>query len=431
MPSVTTQDEILSRITELVARTGFDVRLAWLAAILPALAAVGFVAAVQFSRRNLARRLSKLEALVGSNGNSPSVRDFCGEVVRQLRLKLPKARIPETPVEYETAFIRGLIVHLRARRRQRSRVEESLSQIEGELAELRDEVSRVSTEMATPPASAIHTASTMLEPSLLAPGFAGEFSDDVEDTEIIAPDPELNAMVVEAAKAVLEPETELIPDVASAKLCERVESALKRFDELEKAWSDRSVAAAGLLVRIDDRIEELGHLLQLEPSKREEHVADDAVPIRDEAPGNCLIGEDPIQSVTPAEIELDTAEQRQQFHDGRSASEHAAVLESMRSLLAEAVLEEQRLAESREAAERTRLALSELNNALSADMTHRQSVVERIDSQLRDRQIQLVTDIMRAEAEHAELTQALSRITSTVGEMGEWVRQSEPAESNP
>ncbi|MBX3394928.1 MAG: hypothetical protein KF841_06135 [Phycisphaerae bacterium] len=430
MWSVPTQDEILTRITELVARTGGDARLAWLAAILPALAAVGFVVAMQLNRRTFARRLSKLEQLVGAGGDGPSVREFCAELVKQLRLKLPRARIPETPVEYETAFIRGLFIHLRARRRQRSRVDESLCRLEQELAELRDEVSRVASEATAPPASAIPEASTTQGPNELQPTFAGELSDEIDDAEIIAPDPELNAMLAEADKALPEPEPLPLPAVASAEFFQRVEEALKRIDELEKAWSDRSVAAAGLLVRIDDRIEELRHLLPHEPPPRDEKATDLIAPVPGEASTTGSTGEDVLETASPVEVESSTAGDRSQSAQAFSAGDPAIYIDSLRSLLSEAVLEEQRLTESREAAEKTRLALTELNHALSADMTHRQAIVARIDSQLRDRQIQLVTDIMRAETEHAELTQALSRITSTVGELGQWVGQSVPMDSN-
>lgn len=65
-------------------------------------------------------------------------------------------------------------------------------------------------------------------------------------------------------------------------------------------------------------------------------------------------------------------------------------------------------------AESSRAALEALDTSLKANLAHRQDMLRRIDSALSERQIQLVTDIMRAEAEHLSLTEALGEIRTSV-----------------
>ena len=70
-----------------------------------------------------------------------------------------------------------------------------------------------------------------------------------------------------------------------------------------------------------------------------------------------------------------------------------------------------------ERAEASRTALASLDTSLTANLDKRQEMMERIDSELNNRQIQLVTDILRAEVEHRSLTEAVDSIQSTVDAM--------------
>ncbi len=65
-------------------------------------------------------------------------------------------------------------------------------------------------------------------------------------------------------------------------------------------------------------------------------------------------------------------------------------------------------------ADASRAALESLDASLDANLNHRRDMIARIDSALNERQIQLVTDILRAEAEHLSLTEALDQIRSSV-----------------
>lgn len=65
-------------------------------------------------------------------------------------------------------------------------------------------------------------------------------------------------------------------------------------------------------------------------------------------------------------------------------------------------------------ADASRAALESLDESLDANLNHRRDMLARIDSALNERQMQLVTDILRAEAEHLSLTEALDQIRSTV-----------------
>ncbi|MFQ5501701.1 MAG: hypothetical protein ACE5EQ_05295 [Phycisphaerae bacterium] len=77
------------------------------------------------------------------------------------------------------------------------------------------------------------------------------------------------------------------------------------------------------------------------------------------------------------------------------------------------------LSHVREAAEETRQALETMNGSLNGQLEQRRDLVHRIDRQLRERQIQLVTDILRAEGRHLELTTALSKVQETVSSIQE------------
>lgn len=70
-----------------------------------------------------------------------------------------------------------------------------------------------------------------------------------------------------------------------------------------------------------------------------------------------------------------------------------------------------------ERADRSRQALETLDESLNENLTHRREMFSRIDSALAERQIQLVTDILRAEAEHLSLTEALDQIRANVDVM--------------
>ena len=88
--------------------------------------------------------------------------------------------------------------------------------------------------------------------------------------------------------------------------------------------------------------------------------------------------------------------------------------------------------ETREAV--ARAALDEaagIDARLEAQVRRREDIVARIDSQLRDRQMQLVTDLLRAEGRHLELTDALSRLTGLLDELRVTADSSRNASSRP
>ncbi|MCB9853871.1 MAG: hypothetical protein H6819_12295 [Phycisphaerales bacterium] len=70
-----------------------------------------------------------------------------------------------------------------------------------------------------------------------------------------------------------------------------------------------------------------------------------------------------------------------------------------------------------ERADRSRQALETLDESLNDNLAHRREMFSKIDSALAERQIQLVTDILRAEAEHLSLTEALNQIRASVDVM--------------
>lgn len=72
------------------------------------------------------------------------------------------------------------------------------------------------------------------------------------------------------------------------------------------------------------------------------------------------------------------------------------------------------ISEAIQRADNSRQALESLDASLNANLAHRREILERIDSALCERQIQLVTDILRAEAEHLSLTDALNQIRTSV-----------------
>lgn len=67
-----------------------------------------------------------------------------------------------------------------------------------------------------------------------------------------------------------------------------------------------------------------------------------------------------------------------------------------------------------ERADMSRQQLETLDASLNENLAHRRDMIARIDSALAERQIQLVTDILRAEAEHLSLTEALDQIRGSV-----------------
>ncbi len=79
------------------------------------------------------------------------------------------------------------------------------------------------------------------------------------------------------------------------------------------------------------------------------------------------------------------------------------------------------------AAEARRLELTTLNDTLAGQLTRRENLLARVDHELRERQIVLVTDIMRAEAEHLSLTEALEGITRSVQSMTNDISQIDSA----
>ena len=70
-----------------------------------------------------------------------------------------------------------------------------------------------------------------------------------------------------------------------------------------------------------------------------------------------------------------------------------------------------------ETAEARRHDLDALNTSLATQLTRREELLARVDHELRERQIVLVTDIIRAEAEHLSLTEAMEAISSSVTSM--------------
>jgi len=70
-----------------------------------------------------------------------------------------------------------------------------------------------------------------------------------------------------------------------------------------------------------------------------------------------------------------------------------------------------------ERADRSRQALETLDDSLNQNLAHRREMIAKVDSALAERQIQLVTDILRAEAEHLSLTDALNQIRASVEAM--------------
>jgi len=118
----------------------------------------------------------------------------------------------------------------------------------------------------------------------------------------------------------------------------------------------------------------------------------------------------PVASPTPNDL---PAEDEAPVVDKALAAKHAFI--DAACMRAQSVHDE--LQATIGAAEARHLELTTLNETLAAQLTRRENLLARVDHELRERQIILVTDIMRAEAEHLSLTEALEGITRSVQSM--------------
>jgi|GEM_PF-3553570 len=115
-----------------------------------------------------------------------------------------------------------------------------------------------------------------------------------------------------------------------------------------------------------------------------------------------------------------------QVADSTSPAEdkaHAEALASIDTACLRAQSAHDELQAAINAAESRHLELTTLNDTLAAQLSRRENLLARVDHELRERQIILVTDIMRAEAEHLSLTEALEGITRSVQSMTEDITQ--------
>lgn len=132
-----------------------------------------------------------------------------------------------------------------------------------------------------------------------------------------------------------------------------------------------------------------------------------------------------IPSATETSQDVQAVDERP-VADNTSPTEDKALADALASidsacLRAQSVNEELQTAIT--AAESRYQELTTLNDTLAAQLARRENLLARVDHELRERQIILVTDIMRAEAEHLSLTEVLEGITRSVQSMTEDITQ--------
>ncbi len=121
----------------------------------------------------------------------------------------------------------------------------------------------------------------------------------------------------------------------------------------------------------------------------------------------------PTPNEIPADDDIPVTSDEAPIIDDAFAVKHASI--DAACMRAQSVHDE--LQATISAAEARHLELTTLNDTLAAQLTRRENLLARVDHELRERQIVLVTDIMRAEAEHLSLTEALEGITRSVQSM--------------
>ncbi|MBK8271337.1 MAG: hypothetical protein IPK83_24655 [Planctomycetes bacterium] len=349
MPSV---DFVMEELAGLVNRTSADFWIAVIGTIAPVMA-IGIVVIVLVgTRRSVLRRLENLEtqsSKVHEVDTGPTVREFCRDLAASLRMRLPKARLPAKAETDDVAFIRGVLIHLKARRRRHVELEQTVLQLARDVANLSDEIA----------------------------GLRSATTDEISGIEI---DRTLMMADVEPPSQ----ETTLEP-------CDEPSIPIQEFDALLERESD-SVSDPGLEssvtnAAIDDF---LSHTIAaIEPAAVEpEPIEPKAVPIDISSPDE---------------------------NAGRpTADEFRSAADSMTALLAEAILESQRLADLREASVETRREISEFETEIIQKLSAGMEELQRLDAQLSSSGELLRPDILRAEAARLALCDTLERIEETV-----------------
>ncbi|MFQ5423086.1 MAG: hypothetical protein ACE5F9_03815 [Phycisphaerae bacterium] len=98
-------------------------------------------------------------------------------------------------------------------------------------------------------------------------------------------------------------------------------------------------------------------------------------------------------------------------------------------LIARVTKTAQRLADAEQCADRTKGAMETLDECLNAQLARREDIVERIDRQIGTRNIQLVTDILRAEGMHLQLSTALGDVDHVVRNLGRLASEADTADA--
>lgn len=495
---VTPDPNILDRLIDALSADGGSGQYFVAIALIPAISALFFALVLLGFLRSSSRRTKELEGRLArlESGESatagPTVREFCRELIESLRLRLPKAGVPEVPPAYEADFVRGLVTHLRARRRHRVAFEKTFEEAARELASTREEINYIKLRLeaianaAMNPAPLANASDPMPSDSPVetseeefsailsdaAAALDSQESDESGDVleDATAPDRAFDPQAVEQSAG----ETGIIAEVQSApgtedesiealtltqrssseacppataecdgsvveitgesnRLSELIEQSriqIACLDEVRELtiragsiadamkilmnqFEEREAQSASLIDRMDHRLEEMDR------RSRELTASSDVVripeatdvPAMDHFPVDPIQSEVNVESASTASASPCPADELMLDCLSGSLSEGA---ESLKGVIADAIIEGQRLTETRDGAEHTRAMLSELDAALSGQLTGRQALLDRIDSQLRERQIQLVTDIMRAQAEHLAVTKALQEAAASV-----------------
>ncbi len=98
------------------------------------------------------------------------------------------------------------------------------------------------------------------------------------------------------------------------------------------------------------------------------------------------------------------------------------------ALIARVTKTARRLTDAEQCADRTKGAMETLDECLNAQLARREDIVERIDRQIGTRNIQLVTDILRAEGMHLQLNTALGDVDHVVRNLGRLASETETAD---
>lgn len=495
---MTPDPNILDRLITALSADGGSGRYFVAIALVPAVSALffalvllGFLRSSSRRTRELEGRLARLESGESSTAG-PTVREFCRDLIESLRLRLPKAGVPEVPPAHEADFVRGLVTHLRARRRYRVALEKTFEEAARELASTREEINYIKLRL-----EAIANAAMNPSPITTAPDpmpsdspvetSEEEFSAILSDAAaaLDAPESEESSDVLEGARAseqefniqaveqaIGDTETLAEVEIASSNEGEPIEAPLQmlqassassppataecdntvvemagesshltelieqsriqtaRLDEVRELtvragsiadsmkvlmnqFEEREAQSASLIDRMDHRIEELDRRnRELQAHADASHIPESIGKPAGEPPSDePATPECHFECATNAAASPSPADELTLDCLSASLTDGA---ESLKGVIADAIIEGQRLTETRDGAEHTRSILAELDSALGQQLTGRQALLDRIDSQLRERQIQLVTDIMRAQAEHLAVTKALQEAAASV-----------------